>query len=574
MEQMITTLLEGLISKLNDMKKIPEYPYCISKETRRKGVILKGIAKEYEISSEDLKTKLEECSLVEVSKEDVNYSAIRDGVEKVFKINDTVAFLPGEDALKEYVMQDPVKHSQELMTSPLSPIAMDIISEIQNDNQVEGADEVDRKLDAVFSGFGDSMDDDEEAFGDSEATIIDSKLSQMTAEEANVITSNADENSLDDLPSPDVPEDVITTGSNPDVDPDSINDSIGQLDSIFDDPIEAAHAEEPESPAEKTPAEVPPEVPADAPTEPFTPMEPSPDPADAQKAETVEVPPKADADTPAEPETEKFSFPDDSAEEKIAPAGMTPTIPDFNEKKKKKKKKEKEAARAVKPKAPVKEDEIAQEPSDKSKISSRLQRRVSPKGVKKKKVKFVSPKKEKDKGAPKEKAKKKFPLIPVAVSAVVILILFSVFVVWKSRKKDVPSDVKTVGKEAEVTKPVTDIPDPKIEETPEPIIETTEEPEVIEPEKEEIPVKVVEKRTVIYVQAGSYTQMSSAEGEIETFKALGYNSYVVEAEIKGTLYYRVRLDAEFDSRDDAVNFIEKVKKSGWKEYLYPFTEEK
>ncbi|MCK5399117.1 hypothetical protein KAJ26_03765, partial [bacterium] len=70
MEQMITTLLEGLISKLNDMKKIPEYPYCISKETRRKGVILKGIAKEYEISSEDLKTKLEECSLVEVSKED------------------------------------------------------------------------------------------------------------------------------------------------------------------------------------------------------------------------------------------------------------------------------------------------------------------------------------------------------------------------------------------------------------------------------------------------------------------------------------------------------------------------
>ena len=183
MKDTIKRILEDLVKITNSTKKVPELPFCISKISKEKGLILKHYTENNKIDMESVQVDIQASGILEIVEDEVNYSSVKDGEKKTFKYSGKVVFLPTEEKIKKYVKIAPGERTKVLMKSALAPLAMNIISQIQGESETTSEDELDQKLDAVFGNLISDEDDKSEEFVDNEETIIDSKFSKIVQEQ-------------------------------------------------------------------------------------------------------------------------------------------------------------------------------------------------------------------------------------------------------------------------------------------------------------------------------------------------------------------------------------------------------
>ncbi len=454
MNDSLQHLLEELVNNFNTTRKVPFYPFCISKETKNKGVMLKAYCKKNNIAFGTLMEEIRRSELLSIVNEEVTYTIVQEGVEKIFKVVTDAAYLLNEQQLKRFIMKDPEENSRILMNSPLSAFAMDIIAEMQS-SPSSGEDDIDSKLDAVF---GDKVRSDPEP-QESDETIIDPKVKAHAAPSINTDIKDIFES--EESSSAVSPSGIL----------DVIDDSLGKKD---------------------------------------------------EKEEQSFIPSGFGSGSTGKetaPPVKKEETGEKEEEEEKEPAG----------KKGKKVKQKKERVPAVKP---VKEGKTP---------------KVKP--PKKDKPPKERPHKEKKEKAEKSiPSKKKFPIAVLAVIPVLVIAAYFLFL-----KK--PGAAKTPDPMPKAEAPVKESGKETLPETP--------KEKTVKPAEETKPPEIQPK--IIYcVHSGSFLDKTYAEEEIEKLKTAGYSPYIIEADINGKHWYRVRVK-RFYERADAEKFIEELKKKGWPE---------
>ncbi len=121
-------IIQEIITNLSNMrgtKKVPLVPYGFQKDKQRYGLLISKLCEEKKITSDEFNKYIKTIPVFEMEKDNINYKKLKNGKEKMFKMNTQILYLVSNSQIEEEIKRNPVEMTKLVLGTPLANLAFE-----------------------------------------------------------------------------------------------------------------------------------------------------------------------------------------------------------------------------------------------------------------------------------------------------------------------------------------------------------------------------------------------------------------------------------------------------------------